>query len=109
MYIKHSHILTEAVNATGTAKDSLFNLALKGGEGKLGLLDVIENYSGTKAANLANYTAGMAYLNMNDYQNAVTYLDNFNSDDEILAANAKGGVADAFVQLNQLDDALGHL
>jgi len=99
---------SEAVNATGTAKDSLFNLALNGGEGKLGLLDVIENYNGTKAANLANYTAGMAYLNMNDYKNAVSYLDKFSSDDEILAANAKGGVADAFVQLNQLEDALGH-
>ena len=98
----------EAVSATGVAKDSLFNLALNGGEGKLGLLDVIENYSGTKAANLASYTAGMSYLNMNDYQNAVIHLDNFSSDDEILAANAKGGVADAFVQLNQLEDALGH-
>jgi len=105
---KAQSYFTQAVSATGTAKDSLFNLALNGGEGKLGLLDVIENYSGTKAANLANYTAGMAYLNMNDYQNAVTYLDNFSSEDEILAANAKGGVADAFVQLNQLDDALGH-
>ncbi len=105
---KAEFYFAQAVNATGTAKDSLFNLALNGGEGKLGLLDVIENYSGTKAGNLANYTAGMAYLNMNDYQNAVTYLDNFSSDDEILAANAKGGVADAFVQLNQLEDALTH-
>jgi TolA-binding protein len=105
---KAQSYFTEAVSATGEAKDSLFNLALNGGEGKLGLLDVIENYSGTKAANLANYTAGMSYLNMNDYQNAVTYLDRFSSDDEILAANAKGGVADAFVQLNQLEDALGH-
>lgn len=105
---KAQSYFTQAVSETGTAKDSLFNLALNGGEGKLGLLDVINNYSGTKAANLANYTAGMAYLNMNDYKNAVTYLDEFSSDDEILAANAKGGVADAFVQLNQLDDALGH-
>jgi tetratricopeptide (TPR) repeat protein len=105
---KAQSYFAQAVNATGTAKDSLFNLALNGGEGKLGLLDVIENYSGTQAANLANYTAGMAYLNMNDYQNAVTYLDKFSSDDEILAANAKGGVADAFVQLNQLEDALTH-
>ncbi len=105
---KAQSYFTEAVSATGLAKDSLFNLALNGGEGKLGLLDVIEQYSGTKAANLANYTAGMAYLNMNDYKNAVEYLDNFSSNDEILAASAKGSVADAFVQLNQLDEALSH-
>jgi len=44
-------------------KDSLLNLALTGSEGKYGFLDIIEEYKGTKAANLANYSAGMAYLN----------------------------------------------
>lgn len=99
---------TQAVNATGTAKDSLFNLALSGGEGKFGLVDITNEYSGTDAANLATYMAGMSYLNMNDYENAVSYLDKFSSKDEVFSANAKGGVADAFVQLNQLEDALGY-
>lgn len=99
---------SQAVNATGTTKDSLFNLALNGGEGKYGLLDVIAEHSGTKAANLANYTAGMAYLNMNEYKKAVEHLDQFSSDDEILSASAKGAVADAFVQLNQLDQAFDY-
>jgi len=96
----------EAVN--GTAKDSLFNLALNGGEGKYGMLDIISEYSGTPAANLASYYAGMAYLNLKDYKNAVTHLNNFSSEDEILAPMAKGGIGDAFVQLNQLDDALDY-
>ncbi len=91
---------------TGTEKDSLFNLALKGGEGKFGMLDIIEEYSGTPAANLANYYAGTAYLRLKDYKNAVEYLSNFTSDDEILAPLAKGNIGDAFVQLNQKDDAL---
>lgn len=97
---------TEAVNASGKAKDSLFTLALNGGEGKFGLIDITNEYSGTDAANLANYMAGMSYLNMNDYKNAVSYLDKFSSNDEVMMANARGGVADAFVQLNQLEDAL---
>ena len=37
--------------------DSLFSLSLNGGEGKYGFLDIIENYSGTKASNLAYYSA----------------------------------------------------
>ena len=41
------------------------------------MLDIIHEYSGTPAANLANYYAGMAYLNIKDYQNAVKYLGNF--------------------------------
>jgi len=96
----------QALTST-TAKDSLFNLALNGAEGKYGFLDIIDEYSGTKAANLANYSAGMAYLNMQKYQEAISHLEKFNSDDDILGALAKGGLGDAFMQLGQPEDALG--
>ena len=91
---------------TATSKDSLLNLSLNGGEGKYGFLDIIDNYSGTDAANLANYYAGMAYLNINKYKDAIRYLDSFSSDDDILGPLAKGAIGDAFVQLNQNDEAL---
>lgn len=97
----------QAVNATAQ-KDSLFSLALNGGEGKFGMLDIVSEYGGTPAGNLANYYAGMAYLNTRDYKNAVSYLGKFSSDDEILAPMAKGSIGDAFVQLNQQEDALGY-
>lgn len=103
---KAQQYFDQAVN--GVEKDSLFNLALNGGEGKYGMLDIIKNHGGTNAANLANYYAGMAYLNLKDYQNAITYLSDFTSEDEILGPIATGGIADAFVQLEQLDDALGY-
>lgn len=89
-----------------TAKDSLYNLSLNGAEGKYGFLDIIDEYSGTKAANLANYSAGMAYLNMQKYQEAISHLEKFSSDDDILGALAKGGLGDAFMQLGQPEDAL---
>ena len=94
----------QAVN--GTAKDSLYTLALNGGEGKFGMVDIADEYSGTPAANLANYYAGMAYLNLKDYTNAVKYLGEFSSDDIMLGPIAKGGIGDAFMQLNQSEDAL---
>ena len=93
---------------TGTEKDSLYSLALNGGEGKFGMLDIIEEYSGTPAANLASYYAGTAYLRLKDYKNAVDHLSDFKSDDEILAPLAKGNIGDAFVQLNQPEDALDY-
>jgi len=86
--------------------DSLFLLSLNGGEGKYGFLDIIKNYSGTDAANISVYSAGMAYFNLNDFQNSIEYLKNFNSDDEILKALAVGVIGDSFAELNQLDDAL---
>ena len=94
----------QAVN--GAEKDSLYHLALNGEEGEFGILDIILEYRGTPSANLANYYAGIAYLRLKDYKNAVEHLSNFKSDDEILAPLAKGNIGNAFVQLNQKEDAL---
>jgi TolA-binding protein len=85
--------------------DSLYRRALNGGEGKFGFLDIIENYKGTPAAKLATYSAGMAYLNLKEYENAIVYLDQFSADDVLLSALAKGAIGDAFAQLGQTDDA----
>lgn len=101
---KAQQYFDQAVNST--EKDSLFNLTLKGGEGKFGMLDIIEEYSGTPAANLANYYAGMSYLNMKDYSNAIKYLTKFKSKDLMLNPIAKGAIGDAFVQINQPTEAL---
>ena len=48
----------------------------------------------------------MAYYNLNDFENAIDHLKNFDSDDEILSALALGGIADSFAELNQLEEAL---
>ena len=72
------------------------------------LLDIIENYEGTTAAKLATYSAGMSYLNIRDYQNAITYLDQFNSEDVLLGALAKGAIGDAFAQMDQPEKALDY-
>src|SRR5690554_5938787 len=47
-----------------TAKDSIYNLALHGGDGKYGFLKIIENYGNTPSGNLAKYYAGMTYMNL---------------------------------------------
>ena len=43
-----------------------FNLALYGVNGEYGLLDIIDEYGSTDAGNLANYYAGISFLNMGD-------------------------------------------
>lgn len=91
---------------TAESKDSLYSLALNGGQGKYGFIDIIDNYGSTDAGNLANYYAGMAYLNTQKYQEAIDHLDNFSSDDAFLGPIAKGAIGDAFVQLEQNEEAL---
>ncbi|MDM1347691.1 tetratricopeptide repeat protein [Myroides marinus] len=89
-----------------TAKDSLFNLALNGGEGKLGFLGIIENYGGTQSSDLAHYYAGTAYLHMNKYEEAIKHLEKFKSNDIVMASQALGAIGDAFSELKQYDQAL---
>ena len=85
--------------------DSLFKLALNGGEGKYGFLDIAKEYSGTKASNLANYSIGMSYLNLKEYDNAIIYLEKFKSDDILLKSISLGTIGDCFSELNQPDEA----
>jgi len=100
--------MASALRANGAQSDSLYNLALNGGEGKYGFLDIIDNYGGTDAANLAHYNAGFAYLRTGKYQEAIEQLEGFKSDDEIFSALATGGIGDAFMQLEQPEEALGY-
>ena len=86
-------------------RDSLLVLGLEGADGKYGFLDIADTYSGTKAGNLAEYYAGISYLKMRDYKNAIVHLGNFSSDDELLSPTAYGAIGDAFAEIDQLDDA----
>jgi tetratricopeptide (TPR) repeat protein len=95
----------KAVDAT-TAQDSLFNLVLKGAEGKQGAVEIAKQYSGTDAGNLANYYAGIAYLNTGKYADAITYLQKFTAKDEVLGAIATGAIGDAYAQQNKAKEAL---
>jgi len=92
----------------GVASDSLYKLSLKGAEGKFGFVDIADKYSGTDAGNLANYYAGIAYLNTGKFTEAIEYLGKFKSEDIVLSALAKGAIGDAYSQNNQPKEALGY-
>ncbi|WP_407277249.1 tetratricopeptide repeat protein [Tenacibaculum maritimum] len=98
----------QATTSAGVAADSLLNLGLNGYGGKYGFIDIVSKFNGTKAGNLANYYAGISYLKMKKYEQAIEYLSNFSSDDELLGPTALGAIGDAFADINQLDDALSY-
>jgi tetratricopeptide (TPR) repeat protein len=90
----------------GSGIDSLLNLGLEGADGKYGFLDIAESFSGTDAGNLANYYAGVSYLQMKQYKKGIEFLSKFNSDDEMLGPVSLGAIGDAFSDINQPEDAL---
>lgn len=86
-------------------KDS-FNLALNGDGNNLGFLDIIDDYGSTNAGNIARYYAGISYLNMGQYDNAIEYLKKFSTDDLLLGPISVGAQGDAQLELGKTDKAL---
>ena len=105
---KEDNASTELYMAEKNFELSKFQEALDGDEQFAGLIEVIDSYGGTNAANLAEYYAGISYLRLGDANSAIEHLDKFSSDDEILAPIAKAAIGDAFSELGQNEEALSY-
>jgi tetratricopeptide (TPR) repeat protein len=86
-------------------KDS-FNLALNGDGNYPGVLDIIDNYGHTPAGNLARYYAGISYLHLGKYKEAIDYLESFKTSDLLLKPIATGAIGDAYAELGNKEKAL---
>lgn len=100
------------VQAGSFSKDSV-NTVLNGGvdgDTKVtGLLTVIKNYSGTNAANLANYMAGACYLQLKEYDKAVKYLKEFDGNGATqIESAAYRMLGDAYAEQKKNDEALSN-
>jgi tetratricopeptide (TPR) repeat protein len=91
----------EALNAiykaeTLFSQDS-FATALESKSGAYeGLLSVIDNYGGTKSGNLARYYAGISYLNLGKFDEAIEYLEDYSAGDDLTASMKAGALGDAY-------------
>lgn len=86
-------------------KDS-FSLALNGDEQYEGFITIADDYSLTKAGNLANYYAGLCYLNLGEFENAIDYFSEFSSSDQIFSSLALGCIGDCYAELGDIETAL---
>ena len=77
--------------------------------GYVGFLKVDDEYSGTKAANLAKAYAGICYAQLGKYDEAVKILDGFNGGDQMVAPAILGATGNCYAQLGQLDKAASTL
>lgn len=85
---------------------SAYEEALNGDSiGFVGFLKVADDYSGTKAANLAKAYAGICYAHLGKYEDAISQLDSFDGDDQMVAPALKGAMGNCYAQLGQLDKA----
>jgi tetratricopeptide (TPR) repeat protein len=82
------------------------NYVLNGDGTNKGVLYVIKQYSGTKAANLANYYAGISYYRLNDYKKSIEYLKDFSTSAKQVQAIAYGTIGDAYADLKNNEEAI---
>ncbi|MFW5663883.1 MAG: tetratricopeptide repeat protein [bacterium] len=85
-------------------QDSL-RLALEGDGANLGFLDIISDYGMTKTANLARYYAGVSYLNLGEYEEAIEHLQKFRKKDQLVGAMAYGALGDAYLNMDDYSEA----
>ncbi len=85
-----------------------FNLALNGYGTYPGFLQITEDYGITKAGNLAEYYAGICYLQLGDYENAIDHLESFKTDDLLVGAAKYSALGDAYVELGEYDKAVNN-
>lgn len=83
-----------------------YDAALNGDSlGYKGFLKVANEFSGTKAANLANAYAGISYAKLGKYEEAVKLLDSFSADDLLVAPAIMGTIGNCYAEMGQLDKA----
>lgn len=85
-------------------KDS-YDLALNGDGSYPGFLDIISQYHFTDAANLAHYYAGISYLHLGKFEDALTQLKKFKTSEINLRVITTGAEGDANLELGNMDKA----
>lgn len=86
----------------------MFDKALNGdGAGYVGFAKIADDYSGTKAGNLANLYAGLCYANLGKWQDAQKYLEKWSDkDDAMVSPAAQAALGDAYAHNGQFDKAV---
>jgi tetratricopeptide (TPR) repeat protein len=86
-----------------------FQLALENpGGGFDGFLALADKYSGTPAGNSSKYYAGVCYLHMGDFDNALKYLGDYDAVGEMLPAVKYGAMGDCYSEKQDFSKALDY-
>ncbi|NOT36730.1 MAG: tetratricopeptide repeat protein [Saprospiraceae bacterium] len=90
------------------SRDS-FELALNNpGGGFAGFKEIAENYSGTKTGNMARYYAGLCHIQMGQYEEAKSYIEDFEPNGNLLPILKYSSLGDINANLNDFKAAIGY-
>jgi tetratricopeptide (TPR) repeat protein len=96
---KNDEAQSQMYQAQRYLESDSIKLALNGDGNYLGFLDIAKQYKWTNAGNLARYCAGICYLHLGQFQDAIDYLNKYKKEDKVIGALAIGATGDAYVEL----------
>ena len=80
-----------------------------GGDGvNVGFQDIIDEYGVSPSANLAHFYLGFSQLKSGKYEEAIETLKGYNGEDDITSSLALGGIGDAYMEMNNTDEAISY-
>ncbi len=82
------------------------NLALYGDGNYLGFLDIANDYKFTITGNLARYGAGICYLHLGEYDEAIELLNKYSKKDKVIGSLAIGATGDAYVEMGDYEKGI---
>lgn len=112
--VRHFYILPREAKAQaemfrGTfyfEKDS-FQLALNGnGADFVGFEAIAKEHSSTAAGNLAQAYAGLCYMHLGQYENAVKHLKEFDASDILVSPAILGAIGDCYIEMDKTNEGI---
>lgn len=91
-----------------STKNTLAQVVLNGDGVNTGALKFISKYDGTAAANLCKYYAGASYLHLKQFDKAIKYLKDFDTDATQIQSRAYGMIGDAYAEQKKNNEALDY-
>lgn len=86
-----------------------FKLALENpGGGNKGFLAIAKEYSGTDAASAASYYAGICYLNLGQFDQAIKFLESSSPGGKVVPMMRNALLGDAYSEKKDFDKALSY-
>jgi len=85
------------------------SLALFGdGNDYIGFEEVMNQFGGTKTADLARAYAGISYSRLGDNEKALSYLNKFKGGDKLITPAITGAIGDVYMNMDNSDKAVNN-
>lgn len=94
--------------AQGDYTSALYGDSTSNDKYGVGLLRVIDKYGSTKAGKRAKYEAGICFLRLGQYQDALKYFGKYNGKDQLTPVMNEMMIGDAEVEQGNNDAAIKH-